>query len=104
MTHQEIEHWPQQLSEILKKQEPEKRQELLAFAEKVGASRSHWARIGGENDATESQLIDNIQRTIQTAAMIDACKTAAKNYKIACVAAVAAAFSSLVALVSVLSG
>lgn len=95
MTHKEIEDWPQELAEILKKQEPEKRRKLLAFAKQVGASQSNWARIGGESDATESQLVDNIQRAIQTVSIVNMCRTAGNNYRIALIATIIAVLSML---------
>ena len=102
MTHKEIEGYRKEKTEILKTKEPEKRQRLLDLARKVGASTTNWARIGGENDATESQLVDNIERALQTATMIDMCKTSAKNYKIAITASIIALLSALAAWAAVL--
>lgn len=102
MTHREIISWPQELSEILRSEKPKKRQDLLVLAEKVGASRSHWARIGGDNDATESQLVDNIQRAIQTASMINMCKIAANRFWVATIIAAIALTTAIVAWVTAL--
>ncbi len=54
------------------------------------------------NEDTLSELTDNILKALQTASMIDMCKTSAKNYKIAIVAAIIAALSALAAWFAVL--
>lgn len=116
MTDKEIEQASQELTglqvltEILKVREPEKRERLLALAKKVGASRSRYKDVGGEDNATESQLVDNIHQALQTASMVNMCRTSAamceiasRNYKIALVAAVVAGLSAVAAWVAVLA-
>ena len=103
MIYEEIERCRKEKTEILKMKEPEKGQRLLALAENVGASTTHWARVGGEGNATESQLIYNIEIALQTASMIDMSKTAAKNYEIASRATKIALGSAIAAWAAVLA-
>ncbi len=103
MNHKEIEKYQQQKAEILKKTKPERREDLVDLARKVGASTSNWARMGGENDATESQLVDNIERALQAAATIDMCKTASRSWIIAVVAVIISTLSALAAWCAVLT-
>jgi len=100
---EELESWPEELAEILKKEGQERMQELSGFAKKVGASRSHWARMGGDNNATEAQLVDNIQRAMQTTSMVEMCKTANRNFIIALIATVIALVSAAAVWVAVLT-
>lgn len=95
MTHAEIETCQRQLTEILQKRredgkyKPEVRGDLRGLADKIGAStQTVFIDIiqGGHRvvrDAEECELAYNIHQSLQTASMIDACTTAAKNYEIA---------------------
>lgn len=112
MTHQEQETYRLKLSTILGDDYPtqDKRLSLQELAKQVGASRYSWARMGGEGEATESQLVDNIQRAIETASMVEMCRTSAtmcevasRNYKIALGAAIVAALSAIAAWIAVLN-
>ncbi len=65
-----------------------KRYEALRnLALEVGGSYISTER---QKTANEGELTEGIHRALQTATMIDMCRTAAKNYKIALVAAIAA--------------
>ena len=74
--------------------------ELQTLARELGASTIRM--YPGHGDAGEAELTDNIHRALQTASMIDMCKTSSRNYKIAIVAAIAAVLSALAAWVAVL--
>ena len=103
LTHEEIISWPKELADIFETQGQENRRELLLdLAKKVGASKYRWASIGGQSEANESLLVDNIQRAIQTAAMADMCRTAARHYKITILAASVSVISALAAWMAVL--
>ena len=56
-----------------------------------------------QKTANEGELVYAIHQALQTATMIDACKTAARNYKIALIATVIALGSALAAWIAVLS-
>jgi len=95
MTHEEIEACKKELAEILRKRDsngkykPGVKGELQRLADKVGASTQtvfiDIIQGGGRHvrDAEECELAYNIHQALQTASMIDACRTAAQNYKIA---------------------
>ena len=111
MTGEEIEAYRLKLACILSDDYPvqSKDSSLRELAKEIGASRSNWARLGGDKDATESQLVDNIQQAMETASMVDMCRTSAamceiasRNYKIALVAAIVAVLSALAAWVAAL--
>jgi len=76
-------------------------------AKEVGASTTRMVRCVDDplasNKITETEIVQNIEVALQTATMIDMCKTSAKNYKIAIVSAIAAALSAWVALIAILS-
>ncbi len=55
---------------------------LLALANKVGAL-THTTRSGGFIKEQNEDLVQNISLTLQTWAMIDACRTAARNHEVA---------------------
>jgi hypothetical protein len=105
MTHKEIEKYRKQLVEILQGEdarEDKSRQACLKeLAEKVGASA--MAKAGMDN-AGEAELVDNIHFALQTASMMDMCRTAAKNYWIAFVAALVALASAIAAWTAVYVG
>ncbi len=111
MTHEEQEMYRSRLSQILGDDYPTqgKRLSLQELAKEVGASTYSWAKIGGEGAATESQLVDNIQRAIETASMVEMCRTsanmcevAAHNYEVASRASKIALVSAIAAWVAVL--
>lgn len=105
MTHEEIEANRRELSEILRKRhpdgkyKPEVKGELQKLADKVGATtQTVFPNIiqGGARyvrDAEECELAYNIHHALQTASMIDACRTAAKNHEVALAATKEAAES-----------
>ena len=80
----------------------EQKKELDTLRKQIGASRAKEHRRG--DDFTVGELIDNCHNALQTAAMIDMCKTAARNYKIALTATIIAILSMLGAWVAVLAG
>jgi hypothetical protein len=114
MTHKEIEACRKELAEIIDRPpqpngNPAKssKEDLQKLARKVGAStRAMYvnptnARPVGY-DAGISDLIDNIHQGLQTATMIDMCKTANRNFFIALVATLIALGSAVALWVAVL--
>jgi len=92
MTHENIEAYRKRLQEILEKYEVASkdnntglgqiRGELATLAREVGASQQAlWATT--DKDATVSELAHNVHQALQTASMIDACRTAAINVDVA---------------------
>ena len=73
--------------------------ELRKLARKVGANIT-GAPAGGFN-AGEPELIDNINKALQTATMIDMSKTSVKSCIIAILAAIAAIVSAFAAWAAV---
>ena len=109
MTREEIERYRQKLRNILKNEQDEgKRLEALKdLAKELGAGYVHTkiapttTTVPDGNgflttihrnpiSISESELVLNINNALQIETMIDMCKTAAKNYKIAVYSAIAA--------------
>lgn len=95
MTHEEIEACRQELQNALEKHEAKALSDVDALkalrelAKKVGASTQRVFfnnTVSGTkpvcNDAAVPELAYNIHFALQTASMIDACRTAAKNHEI----------------------
>lgn len=110
MTDEEIEEKRQRLLEIQKGTDKPKHiaGELLTLAREVGASTMCSYHIG--KVAPQAVIIERINNALQTATMINMsksstrmCEVAARNYKIAIVAAIAAALSALAASLAVLT-
>ena len=95
----------QKLVEIQKEPDEKKRiDELKEMAREDGASSIDTKIVGAttsqrgtatvtkylQNLISEAELVQNINNALQTESMIDMCKTASRNYKIALVAAMAA--------------
>ncbi len=100
MTRKEIEEYRQRLVEIQKVEEQTKRFEALReLAKEVGASTQGLSMWGDSDRAgvSEGNLVANILNALQTAIMIDMCKTASRNFIIALVATIIA-FGSAVAI------
>ena len=74
---------------------------LKKLNEEVGASTEMYRASPANADLSE--LARNFQGVLQTAAVVNMCKRAATNYKIALAAAIAAALSALAAWVAVLA-
>lgn len=111
MTHKEIAEYRQELRNILVKDNGTRMKELIKLAKKVGAGYVHTeiaatttikTETGSQttihqNPISESELVLNINNALQTETMIDVCKTAARNFWITMVAAIAAVLSALAA-------
>jgi hypothetical protein len=95
MTHEEIETYRQELQDTLEKHEAKTLNDvdtmraLRGLAKKVGASAQRVFfnnTVSGTkpvcDDAAIPELAYNIHFALQTASMIDACRTAAKNHEI----------------------
>lgn len=98
MTCREIEKYKKELRDILKnRSEPRanKHAKLMNLAIEVGASTRN-------DQASDSELADNINDALRTEAMILATKTASKHYKITIIAAIAAVIGALAAWAAVL--
>lgn len=115
MTREKIAKYRQDLRDILKKDDEDKRLEnLKKLAKEIGAGYVHTkiaptatTRPDGNGSVTitdlnpisisESELVLNINNALQTETMIDMCKTAARNFRIAVIASIAAMVSALAA-------
>jgi len=116
MTHEEIETYRQELRGILEKHEAKTLNDadtmkaLRELAKKVGASTQRVFfnnTVSGTkpvcNDAAIPELAYNIHQALQTASMINACQTAAKNHEIAVKAQKGARFSQGIAVGAMLA-
>lgn len=95
MTHEEIEARRRELQDILERHENkalnavDTRHALHDLAKQVGAStQAVFLNVvqGGSRKVSEAEICElayNIHQALQTASMIDACRTAAKNHEIA---------------------
>ncbi|MCK5175270.1 MAG: hypothetical protein KAR47_17885 [Planctomycetes bacterium] len=93
MTHREIERYRRCLVEVLQREKsPQRTEALYALAKEIGASTGKKRDGAGDIDAVG--LIENIHYALQTASMVDMCRTAARNYWIAFVAALVALVSA----------
>ncbi len=77
--------------------------------ERYKALRKLALEVGGsfiskerQKTANEGELTEGIHRALQTAAMIDACRTAARNFLIAIVAAIIALLIALAAWAAII--
>ncbi len=116
MTREKISEYRQKLRTILNnKDDGQRLEELKQLAKKVGSGYvntkivcSDTRKVGSgtltnirQNPISESELVLNINNALQTETMIDMCNTAAKNFGIAVVAAIAAGLSALAAWAAV---
>ena len=104
MVRNEIEKYRQRLVEIQKVEEQTKRFEALqGLAKEVGASTQGLSMWGDSDRAgvSEGNLVTNIHNALQTATMIDMCKTASRNYFIALIATIIALGSAIALWISV---
>ncbi len=114
MTREEIAVYRQKLRTILNKDDGQRLEELKQLAKEVGAGYVHTTIAptaittqNGKGSETiihqnpisisESELVLNINNALQTETMIDVCKTAARNFWITMVVAIAAVLSALAA-------
>ncbi|MHC4394427.1 MAG: hypothetical protein ACYS1A_02115 [Planctomycetota bacterium] len=86
MTHKEIEVYRQRLAQIKidlkgKSKREQRITELLSLAMEVGASTGRQRADDGGVDPVG--LVNNIHIALQTAAVIDMCKTATEGYEMA---------------------
>ncbi len=70
---------PEMLKDIAKEDETRRRLKMLTL--EVGAW-PYTVKNGSRAEASNHELVANIQQALQTASMIDACRTAAKNHEI----------------------
>lgn len=109
MTREEINSAMQELTQITDSNdsEPERISKLTKLAKRVGAGTIN-TRIAESTEykgvlhrpqtpIQEAELVQNINQALQTHMMVDSCKTANKQYKIAVLAAIVAVFSTLIA-------
>ncbi len=104
MTHREFEKYRQRHVEIQKIEEQKERFKALQdLAKEVGASTQGLSMFGDSDreGVSEGNLVANIHNALQTATMVDVCKTASRNFFIALIAAGAALFSALAAWIAV---
>jgi len=101
------------LTDILKKDDVKNRHDpLVRLATEVGASTTRMAMNYDSqgrqtspypyNAITETEIVDNIHKALQTASTISLCKTASRNFWIAIVAALIALLSALAAWAGVI--
>ncbi len=111
MTHDEIEKNRKRLADIVAKIENAEGnnpsvKELRQLAKDVGACVVESDMISGCSqwrEATVSELVSNIHEALQTASMIDACRTAAENHEVALGAQESARCSQRVSVVAMLA-
>jgi len=101
MTSKEIEKYRKKLVGILKKKDVAGAKEALLkdLARELGATGK--GKPDGGHNAGEPELVDNIHYALQTASMVDMCRTAGRNYWIAFVAALIAFLSAAAAWAAV---
>ena len=100
MTNQEIEKYRQRLVEIKKLSDSgERNKAYIDLITIVGASGCGGDKPTAQRDA---ENIASIHQALKTATMVNMCKTAAKNYKIAITASIIALLSALAAWAAVL--
>jgi hypothetical protein len=108
MGHKEIEQYRKRLVGLIKNL-PEKvnetlpeglKKNLMDIAREIGAcTRSVHIKDNGElvvYNATTEDLISNIHQALNTASMIDACRTAERNFGVAIIASIIAFISVFV--------
>ena len=92
MTDAEIEEYRKRLNDLTEKcsdKHPESRisEELKKLAWEVGASTCAFGHAASgqamTSDANTSELIRNIHQALQTASMVNMCRTATEGYEIA---------------------
>ena len=115
MTYEEIESYRRRLQELIEKWRPTETPEsaevtkgdFYKLARQVGASTRailHTeAGLPKGYDASISDVVSNIHQALQTASMIDACRTAAKNHEIALKAQESARLSQRISIVVMLA-
>lgn len=114
MAHNDIEQKRQSLIDIQKEEDARVRLERLqALAKETGASTTRMASttsrsgivssVRVSNEITETEIVQNINDALQTASMVNMCKTATRNFIITLVVAIAALLSALAAWLAILS-
>ena len=117
MKHDEIERYRKALRDLVERwhptTEPQPEEvtkgDLQELARKVGASTRSVCidpktNLPAGYPAGIGELIDNIHQALQTASMIDACRTAARNFWIALAAVLVSLVSAVAAWVAVCRG
>jgi hypothetical protein len=102
MTNKEIENKRNKLIQIVNMPsgtEGPRCKELRKLALEVGASHKS---VSGIKTAKEAELVVGIHDALQTALMINACKTASRNFWIALIATMAAAISAIAAWAAII--
>ncbi len=100
MSHKKKEKTRKKLIEIVNMSGlQEQKKALHTLRKEIGASKQKQ-HMGGE-DCTVSELIDNCHYALQTASMIEMCKTANRNFVIALIATMIALGSSVAAWVAI---
>ena len=100
MSHKKIEKAEKRLIEIGNMSGlQEQKKALHTLRKEIGASKQKEHK-GGE-DCTVSELIDNCHYALQTASMIEMCKTASRNFVIALIATLIALVSAVAAWMAV---
>ena len=105
MTHKEIEKCRQRLVEIISNSDSEhsKYIALKELGKEVGVIASLSLCVDNEGETSSVPLADKIQTALQTATMIDMCKTTSRNFFIALIATAIALGSAIAAWIAVLS-
>ncbi len=104
MTPKEIRGYEETLAKILKEPDANERlNNLTELAKEVGASTQGLSMWDDPDRAgvSEGNLVANIHNALQTATMIDMCKTASRNYFIALIATIIALGSAIALWISV---
>jgi dTDP-glucose pyrophosphorylase len=111
MTHDEIETYRERLAEIIREIDKSKANDatlnkLRQLALDVGASVVEFVMTSSGpqwHQATASELVHNVHEALQTASMIDACRTAAKDHEVAVKAQESARLSQWVSIGAMLA-
>lgn len=101
MTYEEIQQKKQRLIDIQKMSDSNQGKRYRALRDlaiEVGASTISTYH---QKPANEGELADNIHQALQTATMIDMCKTASRNYVIALIATIIALGSAVALWIAV---
>ncbi|MBW8002827.1 MAG: hypothetical protein FVQ80_12530 [Planctomycetes bacterium] len=103
MASKHIKSYRSKLRSIIEKNPVSKHRTKLLRELAVEIGAADTSEFGADAASENRIFINNIQLALQTATMIDMCRTASRNFWIAIVAAIIAGLSAVAAWVAVLS-
>ena len=102
MTHKEIEIYRKRLIDVKKIEHSGARNKaFIELVKELGASG--WAKDMESAEERDVEYIRSIHQALQTATMVDMCKTASKNYMIALTASIVSILAMAAAWAAVLT-